>query len=50
MLKWFTERLVTPVLSHCSTYSKPLASNNNASYLTKALKEATQVVNLITES
>jgi len=27
-----------------------LTSNNSASYLTKALKEATQVVNLITES
>jgi hypothetical protein len=49
-LKWFTERLEMPVLNHCSIYSKHLASNNSASYLTKALKEATQVVNLITES
>lgn len=39
-----------PVLNHCSIYSAPLASNNSAFYHTEALKEATQVVNLITES
>jgi len=38
------------VLNHCSTYNEPLPSNNSAFYLTKALKEATLVVNLITES